>query len=151
MIKIRRSHDRLIFIMETHELVSQHLYSKMGPMDWRGTEHLRHHFQWRDCALIKYFGICRTRRPSIIFNGQSIHRSKHLRQKYFVRSIPWMLMPWLLAFPRYQQPWHCMRRIQGPLFSIRMDFKYLRHTWMPINDRKCQYIFVCFPPNKWEQ
>ena len=41
------------------------------------------------------------------------------------RSISWLLMPWLLASPGHQQPWHWLCRIGGSLFYSRRNFNYL--------------------------
>ena len=41
------------------------------------------------------------------------------------RSIPWLMMPWLLALPGHRQPWHWLYKINRPLGSIRKDFNYL--------------------------
>ena len=48
------------------------------------------------------------------------------------RSIPWLLMPWLLASPGHQHPWHCWYRIKGSLCSTMKDFKHL----CPLSDEE---------------
>ena len=53
------------------------------------------------------------------------------------RSMPWLLMPWLLASPGHQQPWYWQYRIKAT--STRKDFSYLCY----LSDRKCKYdLFV---------
>ena len=44
-----------------------------------------------------------------------------------IRSIPWLLMTWLLASPVHQQPWHWLCRMNGSLSSTRKYFKSLCH------------------------
>ena len=39
------------------------------------------------------------------------------------RSMPWLLMPWLLVLSGHQQPWHWINRMQACLASLRNDFK----------------------------
>ena len=41
------------------------------------------------------------------------------------RSIPWLLMPWLLTSPGNQQPWYWLYRICRFFSYLRRDFKYL--------------------------
>ena len=41
------------------------------------------------------------------------------------RSIPWLLMPWLLASPGDQQPWYWPCEMYRSLSSIRNNFNYL--------------------------
>ena len=53
------------------------------------------------------------------------------------RSIPWLLMPWLLTSPDHLQPWYCLScKMNSSLFSMRKNFKYLCHlsveTWHKI-------------------
>ena len=43
------------------------------------------------------------------------------------RSIPWLLMPWLLTPPGHQQPWYWLCRICKSWSYSRKDFKYLCH------------------------
>ena len=42
------------------------------------------------------------------------------------RSISWLLMPWLLTSPGYQQPWYWLCRISTFLSYLREDLNYLR-------------------------
>ena len=60
-----------------------------------------------------------------------------------IRSISWLLMPWLLTTPGHQQPWYWLCRIGRFLFYFREDFKYLRRInvekW-----HKCKHMFM-FP------
>ena len=42
-----------------------------------------------------------------------------------IRSISWLLMPWLLTSPGHQQPWYWPCRICRS--CLRKDFKYLCH------------------------
>ena len=44
-----------------------------------------------------------------------------------MRSMPWLLMPWLLVSSGHQQPWHQPRRINGFLFSTWKDLNYLHY------------------------
>ena len=58
------------------------------------------------------------------------------------RSIPWLLMPWLLASPGHHHPWYWLCRINGPCppwgrISTTCVTSVLR------NDRKCDFI-LCF-------
>ena len=43
------------------------------------------------------------------------------------RSIPWLLMPWLLASPGHQKPCYWQCRKSGSLSCMRKDFNYLCH------------------------
>ena len=43
------------------------------------------------------------------------------------RSIPWLLMPWLLASPGHKHTLYWICRIKGFLCSVRMTFKYQCH------------------------
>ena len=43
------------------------------------------------------------------------------------RSISWLLMPWLLTSPGYQQPWYWLYRICRSFSYLRKDFEYLCH------------------------
>ena len=52
-----------------------------------------------------------------------------LRSEYSrTRSIPLLLMSWLLVSPGHQQPWYWLHKIDRPLFSIRKDLDYLGYT-----------------------
>ena len=44
-----------------------------------------------------------------------------------IRSISWLLMPWLLLSPGHQRPWYWLRRIYRSWSYLRKDFKYLCH------------------------
>ena len=44
------------------------------------------------------------------------------------RSISWLLMPWLLASPGYQQPWYRLCKISKSWSYTRKDFNYLWHV-----------------------
>ena len=46
----------------------------------------------------------------------------------FISSIPWLLMPWLLASPGHQQPWYWLYRIVRSLSYLRKDFNFLYHV-----------------------
>ena len=54
-------------------------------------------------------------------------------------SISWLLMPWLLTSPGYQQPWYWLCRIGRFLSYLRKDFKYLRG----INVEKWHNVNIC--------
>ena len=41
------------------------------------------------------------------------------------RSIPWLLLPWLLTSPGHQQPWYWLCSINGSLSSTRKNFNYM--------------------------
>ena len=61
------------------------------------------------------------------------------------RSISWLLMPWLLTSPGYQQPWYWLYRMCRSFSYLRKDFKYctcVKSMWR--NDIKCKYMFM-FP------
>ena len=55
------------------------------------------------------------------------------------KSIPWLLMPWLLASPGHQQPWYWLCMISRSLSFIRIDRKYLCHLsvqeWVEIKTK----------------
>ena len=44
------------------------------------------------------------------------------------RSIPWLLMPWLLVSPGHQQPWYWLHTKNRSLSTMRNDFNYLCHV-----------------------
>ena len=48
------------------------------------------------------------------------------------RSIPWLLMPWLLPSPGHQRPWNSPCRINVPLVSTR-EHKIDRNANIPSN------------------
>ena len=67
------------------------------------------------------------------------------------RSIPWLLLPWLVASPGHQQSWYSLFMINGFL-STRSNLWWRRFTTTRIvplarNDRNCKYIFHVF--SKW--
>ena len=43
------------------------------------------------------------------------------------RSIPWLLISWLLASPGHQQPWYWLRTMGRSLSYLRKDFNHLCH------------------------
>ena len=43
----------------------------------------------------------------------------------WTRSIPWLLMPWLLLSPGHQQPWHWLCRINWFMSFSKKDFNYM--------------------------
>ena len=47
------------------------------------------------------------------------------RYSRITRSIPWMLMPWLLPSPSHQQPQYWLCRVNCPLSSTKKDLDYL--------------------------
>ena len=53
------------------------------------------------------------------------------------RSIPWLMMPWLLPSPGHHQLWHWIYRINGPLSSTTWYFKYTRAVSVFCHDGKC--------------
>ena len=58
-----------------------------------------------------------------------------------IRSIFWLLTPWILASPGHQQPWYWLCRIGGSLSSLRKYFNFLCHTNME-EWQKCKYTFL---------
>ena len=62
------------------------------------------------------------------------------------RSIPWLLMPWLLLLPGHQQPLYWLCRKNEPLSTVKKGLNFL---YPPIwrNERKCRYV-LCFPMTK---
>ena len=63
---------------------------------------------------------------SILFIPQSLCRRMVLRPEYFrqTRSLPFLLMPWLLASPDHQQQLYGLCRIKWFLSSTMLDFNY---------------------------
>ena len=55
------------------------------------------------------------------------------------RSIPCLLMPWLLTSPGHQQPWYWPWGINWSLWSMEEDLRYLRYLMLR-NYRKCKYV-----------
>ena len=45
-----------------------------------------------------------------------------------IRSLSWLLMPWLFASPGHQQPWYWLCKLGRSLFYMRNDFDYLCHV-----------------------
>ena len=68
-----------------------------------------------------------------------------LKSKYSssTRSMLWLLMPWLLAYPGHQQPWYWLHRVNRLLSSTKRYFNYLQHLSVE-NCRKCRYVFFFF-------
>ena len=60
-----------------------------------------------------------------------------------MKSIPFLLMPWLLASPGHQQPWYYTRWEKAPLSSTG---KYITTCATKVlrNERKWKHIFLCF-------
>ena len=54
---------------------------------------------------------------------------RHRNVEYFrrARSIPWLLMPWLLELPCHQQQQYWLCRLNRSLSSMRWNFKQLNH------------------------
>ena len=44
------------------------------------------------------------------------------------RSIPWLLMSWLLASPGHHRPWYWLCWANGPLYFMKKGFSPLRHV-----------------------
>ena len=57
---------------------------------------------------------------------------------------PWLVIPWMIALPGHQQPWHCLCRINRSLSSMRKDFNYLNHLSVENAD---MYIIVFWKKN----
>ena len=64
------------------------------------------------------------------------------------RSIPWLLMPWLLASPWHQQPWYWIYRTNKSLTFMRQVFNYLHHPWFK-ELQKMKNTLLCFLKNKF--
>ena len=75
-------------------------------------------------------------------------------------SIPWLLIPWLLASPGHQQPWRWTCLVTGSLSSTRKKFIYQYHHnircwhdssfWLSrrlLNKRICLTLMVLFAFN----
>ena len=58
-------------------------------------------------------------------------------------SIPWLLMPWLLALPGHQQPWYWLNKINKSSTATRKDFYSLCHLNFARWKKKYPY-FLCF-------
>ena len=63
-----------------------------------------------------------------------------------IRSISWLVMPWLLTSAGHQQPCYWLCRICGSWSYMRRDFKYLCHI-NGSSDIKCKYMLI-FPMRK---
>ena len=68
-------------------------------------------------------------KPLWVYSRQSPLTLNVRGPSYFslTRSISWLLMPWLLASPGYQQPWYWLCRIGRSLPYLRRNFNYLCH------------------------
>ena len=64
------------------------------------------------------------------------------------RSIPCLLMAWLLVSPGQQQSWFWWYRIKGPLSLMRKNFNYLCHLSIE-KWKKIQIYFLCFLKNNF--
>ena len=56
------------------------------------------------------------------------------------RSIPRLLMPWLLTSPGRQQPWYSLCIIGRLLSYLRISITYIVSMWR--YDTKCTYMFM---------
>ena len=65
-----------------------------------------------------------------------------MQQSEKTLSIPWLLMPWLLASSDHHQPWYRLCRKDGSLSFRDMDFNLLRH---PIYTYIYQILFYRHP------
>ena len=61
-----------------------------------------------------------------------------------IRSISWLLMPWLLVSPGHLQPWYWLCRIGRPLSYLRKDFNYLCHVIFNEWHKMQIYVYVPF-------
>ena len=48
-----------------------------------------------------------------------------------IRSISWLLMPWLPAWPGHQQPWYWLSKWKLPRFPKQLSAHFLEHTFLP--------------------
>ena len=60
------------------------------------------------------------------------------------KSIPWLLMPWLLASPSHQQPWCWLCAICIFLSSMRIHYNTIWHVSVE-KWNKMQIYFYAFP------
>ena len=91
-----------------------------------------HIFHWSSHFFIsqgprtdKFRGVCHIMMCWI--GNKSLSNVRGLSFLSFTMSISWLLMPWLLTSPGYQQPWYWLCRIARPQSYLRKDFNYLIH------------------------
>ena len=101
---------------------------------------------------------------TVIWNIAPLTTMKNMMGKYLVRlpmsreasqphtyhqntmSIPWLLMPWLLALPGHQWTWHGIHKFCMFFSLLKVDFKYPYHFFFLTNYTECKSIFI-FPHN----
>ena len=64
-----------------------------------------------------------------------------------IRSISWLLMPWLLTWPGHQQPWYWLYRICRSFSYLRNDFEYL--CQINVEEWHKMQIYVYVPSEKF--
>ena len=177
MLKIRQLRDHLIFNMGILILVRWHLYIETAPCSCTRTlsSDLKYHIFTREgnescntqhLNLISYqyniievhyhvlqIGRIQPLPKMLVITLESaitMLLTLNVRGQSYLgltRSISWLLMPWLLTSPGYQQPWYWLCRIGRCLSYLRKDFNYLRH----INVEKWHkmQIYVHVPSEKF--
>ena len=60
------------------------------------------------------------------------------------RSIPWLLMPWLLASPGHQQPWYWLCEIGKSWSFAWKDYNYLCHVCVQEGYGLEIHVFILF-------
>ena len=63
---------------------------------------------------------------------------------WIIRPMPWLLLPWLLVLPWYQQPWHLLHMKNRYVSSVRTYFSSTCAILLVRKVRKCD----CIPDSK---
>ena len=111
-------------------------------------------------CLFSFFSFAPTAQPGLCLITPTVTQGHVLNLQvpkldYFKRtkSLPWLLMPWLLVSQK--KPWYWLCIINRSLSSTRQDFNYLLHLksetglkmqiYMYIFFTKCQYLRSKYP------
>ena len=67
-----------------------------------------------------------------------------------IKAIKWLMMPWLIASPDYQETWYCLCRINGTLWYTRQGVNHLRHLWRGMMRNADTYFMLTKKISPWK-
>ena len=130
---LRKNFSELL--VENQKFSFKKIWLKMSSAKYR-------HFVLASICQIAYFPVQQTLMPESLGPvswSQGNDNDNKIYPSPRTRSMPWLLMPWCLASPGHQQPWHWAYRINILLCmsSIRRCLKY---SYRLIIDIWCNFI-----------
>ena len=143
MLKIRQSHDRVIFGIGIPHLGKTVFILRRGPVSNK-TVLVIHQIQIITCLTATLQSVIplmdkvtKTTGVNIIWilQGNNHRDALTLNVRWpsylgLTRSISWLLMSWLLVSPGHQQPWYWLCRMGRSLSFLMKDFNHLCHINM---------------------